>query len=149
MSGISKGSIAAGRSLKTVMSFGCLLPITNTDAQKAEPGARANDHGCHDPCSEQHGSRQPRSWLILNVGRKKAASRILVSDVHRIGRMKAKFTYWKEPDGWYLGYLNSYPDHWTQGKDLEDLKAHLRDLHEMFGEEEIPGIRKVGELKIA
>src|SRR5215216_316821 len=34
---------------------------------EAQQGARANDHGCHDPCSEQHGSRQPRSWLILNV----------------------------------------------------------------------------------
>jgi hypothetical protein len=38
--------------------------------EKAEQGARANDHGCHDPCSEQHGSRQPRSWLILNVRQK-------------------------------------------------------------------------------
>src|SRR5215208_1015261 len=36
----------------------------------AQQGARANDHGCHDPCSEQHGSRQPRSWLILNVRQK-------------------------------------------------------------------------------
>jgi hypothetical protein len=36
----------------------------------AQQGARANDHGCHDPCSEQHGSRQPRSWLILNVSQK-------------------------------------------------------------------------------
>ena len=25
----------------------------------AEQGARANDHGCHVPCSEQHGPRQP------------------------------------------------------------------------------------------
>ena len=33
----------------------------------AQQGARANDHGCHDPCSEQHGSRQPRSWLIFDV----------------------------------------------------------------------------------
>src|SRR6186997_1162202 len=39
-------------------------------ARTAQQGARANDHGCHDPCSEQHGSRQPRSWLILNVGQK-------------------------------------------------------------------------------
>src|SRR5688572_7238955 len=39
--------------------------------QSAEQGARANDHGCHEPCSEQHGSRQPRSWLILNVSQKK------------------------------------------------------------------------------
>jgi predicted RNase H-like HicB family nuclease len=63
--------------------------------------------------------------------------------------MKAQFTYWKESDGRYLGYLNSHPDHWTQGDDLEDLKAHLRDLHEMFAKEEIPGIRSVAELELA
>ena len=42
--------------------------------------------------------------------------------------MKAKFTYWRESDGWYLGYLNEFPDHWTQGETLEDLNNHLRDL---------------------
>jgi len=63
--------------------------------------------------------------------------------------MKATFTYWKEQDGKYLGYLNSHPDHWTQGDDFEDLKAHLRDLYEMFSAEEIPGIRKVAELEVA
>lgn len=63
--------------------------------------------------------------------------------------MKTQFTYWKESDGRYLGYLNEYPDHWTQGDDLDDLKAHLRDLREMFSHEEIPGIRKVAELDVA
>ena len=63
--------------------------------------------------------------------------------------MKARFTYWKEPDGRYLGFLNDYPDHWTQGDDLSDLKEHLRDLLELFGAEEIPGIRKVEELEYA
>ena len=63
--------------------------------------------------------------------------------------MKATFTYWKESDGKYLGYLNSHPDHWTQGEDFEDLKEHLRDLHETFSAEEIPGIRKVAELEVA
>ena len=63
--------------------------------------------------------------------------------------MKATFTYWKESDGKYLGYLTSHPDHWTQGEDLEDLKAHLRDLHETFSAEDIPGIRKVAELEVA
>jgi hypothetical protein len=29
-------------------------------------------------------------------------------------------------------YLNSHPDHWTQGEDFEDLKAHLRDLYEIY-----------------
>lgn len=47
--------------------------------------------------------------------------------------MKARFTYWKEKDGWYLGYLNDYPDHWTQGENLEDLKEHLKDLFQTFG----------------
>jgi predicted RNase H-like HicB family nuclease len=63
--------------------------------------------------------------------------------------MKARFTYWKEDDGRYLGYLNDYPDHWTQGEDLEDLKKHLRDLHEIFGSEDVPGIRRVSELELA
>jgi hypothetical protein len=34
------------------------------------------------------------------------------------------FTHWRESDGHFLGYLNAYPDHWTQGDDLEDLKVH-------------------------
>jgi predicted RNase H-like HicB family nuclease len=63
--------------------------------------------------------------------------------------MTTTFTYWKEPDGRYLGYLNSYPDHWTQGDDLADLKEHLRDLYEMFSAEDIPGIKKVEELEVA
>ncbi len=63
--------------------------------------------------------------------------------------MKARFTYWKEPDGRCLGFLNDYPDHWTQGDDLADLKAYLRDLLMLFGAEDIPGIRKVEELEYA
>ena len=63
--------------------------------------------------------------------------------------MSTRFTYWKESDGRYLGYLNDYPDHWTQGEDLEDLKEHLRDLFQMFSSETIPGIRKVAELEVA
>ena len=62
--------------------------------------------------------------------------------------VKTQFTYWVEADGKYLGYLNDHPDHWTQGEDLDDLKVHLRDLHEMFGAEHIPGIRKVEDLEI-
>ena len=33
--------------------------------------------------------------------------------------------------------------------EVEDLKAHLRDLHETFSAEDIPGIRKVAELEVA
>jgi len=63
--------------------------------------------------------------------------------------MKISFTYWKESDGKYLGYLNEYPDHWTQGNDLNDLKDHLADLYHLFSSEEIPGIKRVGELEVA
>jgi predicted RNase H-like HicB family nuclease len=63
--------------------------------------------------------------------------------------MKARFTYWQESDGRFLGYLNDYPDHWTQGESLDDLKEHLRDLFQTFSSEQIPGIRKVEELEVA
>lgn len=63
--------------------------------------------------------------------------------------MKAQFTYWQESDGRFLGYLNEYPDHWTQGESLEDLKEHLRDLFQTFRAEQIPGIRKIEELEVA
>jgi predicted RNase H-like HicB family nuclease len=41
--------------------------------------------------------------------------------------MELSYTYWQEKDGWYLGYLNDYPDHWTQGKTLAELEEMLRD----------------------
>ena len=52
--------------------------------------------------------------------------------------MKVEFTYWTEEDGSFLGFLNEYPDHWTQGENLEDLKGHLFDLHKEFGDGPIP-----------
>lgn len=63
--------------------------------------------------------------------------------------VKAQFTYWQEDNGTYLGFLNEYPDHWTQGTDFEDLKLHLIDLYKTFSSDNIPGIRKVDELVIA
>ncbi len=63
--------------------------------------------------------------------------------------MTIRFTYWRERDGMYLGYLNEYPEHWTQGSSLEDLKEHLRELHDMFRSEDIPGIRREAELEVA
>ena len=56
----------------------------------------------------------------------------------------AKFVYWEE-DGAWLGYLQDYPDYWTQGETLDDLKAHLRDLYADLTSGEIPGIRKLDE----
>ena len=63
--------------------------------------------------------------------------------------MKIDFTYWKEEEGTVLGYLNEYPDHWTQGKNLNDLKEHLIDLHREFSDGSLPGIRKVAQIEVA
>jgi predicted RNase H-like HicB family nuclease len=49
--------------------------------------------------------------------------------------------YWQEEGGW-LGYLQEYPDYWTQDETLEDLKEHLRDLYKDVASGEIPRIRR-------
>jgi len=59
-----------------------------------------------------------------------------------------KIVYWEE-DGAWVGYLQDYPDYWTQGESLEDLKEHLKDLYRDVAGGEIPGIRKVEELMIS
>lgn len=48
----------------------------------------------------------------------------------------------------YLGYLNAYPDHWTQGESLAELRENLADLYGMFADKTIPGIRQVAELEV-
>ena len=39
-----------------------------------------------------------------------------------------KIVYWQEGEAW-LGYLQDYPDYWTQGETLDDLREHLKDLY--------------------
>jgi predicted RNase H-like HicB family nuclease len=59
-----------------------------------------------------------------------------------------KFIYW-EQDGAWLGYLQDYPDYWTQGETLDDLREHLKDLFDDISGGQIPGIRKVDELVVS
>lgn len=63
-------------------------------------------------------------------------------------RSKIEYTFWQENDGKYLGYLNQYPDHWTQGETLEDLQEHLKDLYQEFSQHTIPGIKQVALLEV-
>ena len=58
-----------------------------------------------------------------------------------------KYIYWQDRGQW-LGYLQDYPDYWTQGESLEDLQAHLRDLYRDLTSSEIPGVRKLAELTL-
>ena len=59
-----------------------------------------------------------------------------------------KYVFWEEDGGW-LGYLQDYPDYWTQGETLDDLIEHLKDLFLDVTSGQVPGIRKVGELVIS
>jgi predicted RNase H-like HicB family nuclease len=58
-----------------------------------------------------------------------------------------KIVVWEEDGGW-LGYLQDYPDYWTQGDTLEDLKEHLKDLYQDVSGGQIPGVRKVEDLVV-
>ncbi len=43
--------------------------------------------------------------------------------------MTVRYVYWQENNQW-LGYLEEFPDYWTQGETVDDLKEHLQDLFE-------------------
>lgn len=68
--------------------------------------------------------------------------------------MSLSFTYWKEPDGMWLGYMNDYPDYMTEGHTFEDLKRMLlslrRDIETMQRNGELPqSTRHTGVLEYA
>jgi predicted RNase H-like HicB family nuclease len=45
-----------------------------------------------------------------------------------------KIVVWKDEGAW-LGYLQNYPDYWTQGETLDDLKEYLKDLCKTLSKE--------------
>lgn len=59
-----------------------------------------------------------------------------------------KYVHWQEEDMW-LGYLEEYPDYWTQGETIEELEENLRDLYRDLAGGDIPHIRRVAELEVA
>jgi len=58
-----------------------------------------------------------------------------------------KFIYYEE-DSVFIGWLEEYPDYRTQGETLDDLKENLKDIYQEIKRDEIPSIRKVGELNV-
>ncbi|MBI3935088.1 MAG: type II toxin-antitoxin system HicB family antitoxin [Acidobacteria bacterium] len=61
--------------------------------------------------------------------------------------MTTRYVYWQVEDQW-LGYLEEFPDYWTQGTSLEDLQDHLKDLHIELTSGAIPNVRRVAELEV-
>jgi predicted RNase H-like HicB family nuclease len=64
--------------------------------------------------------------------------------------MEIPYTYWEDDDGWLVGYLNAYPDHLTQGHDLDELEKMLADVYQIRQEEEkrLSQKRKSGILRL-
>jgi predicted RNase H-like HicB family nuclease len=64
--------------------------------------------------------------------------------------LEVPYTYWEGESGFLLGFLNEWPNRWTQGKDLAELEEMLADLYEIMMEEEaeIKLKRKSGVLKL-
>ena len=58
-----------------------------------------------------------------------------------------RYVYWQDGDFW-MGYLEEFPDYMTQGKSLEDLQEHLRDLYADLSGGHIPAVRRVAELEV-
>jgi len=65
--------------------------------------------------------------------------------------MELTYTYWEGENGWLLGYLNDYPEQWTQGKNIPELEEMLIDIYENFQEEakqKKEQVKKTGVLRI-
>ena len=58
-----------------------------------------------------------------------------------------RYIYWQDGDMW-LGYLERYPDYWTQGKTQEELRENLRDLYGELTGGHILCVREAAVLEI-
>ena len=58
-----------------------------------------------------------------------------------------RYIHWRDGEMW-IGYLEDFPDYWTQGESLDDLKIHLKDLHKDLSTGQIPCARMAGVLEL-
>lgn len=59
-----------------------------------------------------------------------------------------RYIYWQD-GGFWLGYIEEYPDYMTQGMTVEELEVNLLDLYKDLSSGEIPCVHKIGELHVA
>jgi predicted RNase H-like HicB family nuclease len=60
---------------------------------------------------------------------------------------KMKFIYYEEDDK-LVGWLEEYPDYKSQGQNLDELKANLKDIYEDLKSGKIPHVQRYGELVV-
>jgi len=59
-----------------------------------------------------------------------------------------KYIYWRDREIW-LGYLEEYPDYWTQGETEEELRGNLIDVYGELTSGAIPNVRRRADLEVA
>ena len=52
-----------------------------------------------------------------------------------------KYIYWLD-EGMWFGYLEDYPDYWTQGVTKKELEENLFDVYKELTSGNIPAVRK-------
>lgn len=62
--------------------------------------------------------------------------------------MKKRYVYWQDEEMW-LGYLEEFPDYWTQGETEKELQENLIDLYQELTSGEIPNVRRLAELEVS
>lgn len=62
--------------------------------------------------------------------------------------MKQKYVYWQDDEMW-LGYLETYPDYWTQGESEQELRTNLVDIYNDLSSGAVPHVRRLAELDVA
>jgi hypothetical protein len=58
-----------------------------------------------------------------------------------------RYVHWQDGEMW-LGYFEDFPDYLTQGESVLELEENLRDLYRDVTSGQIPGVRRVAELKL-
>jgi predicted RNase H-like HicB family nuclease len=58
-----------------------------------------------------------------------------------------RYLYWQD-ENMLIGYLEEYPDYWTQAETIDKLEENLKDLYKELTGGKIPCVRKVADLKL-
>jgi predicted RNase H-like HicB family nuclease len=58
------------------------------------------------------------------------------------------YVYWQHDEMW-IGYLQEFPDYWTQAESKEELEENLKDLWKDLTGGVIPEVRRVAELHVS
>jgi predicted RNase H-like HicB family nuclease len=59
-----------------------------------------------------------------------------------------KYIYWQD-GGMWVGYLEKYPDYWTQGETEDELRDNLLDIYKELTSGAIPNVRWRADLQVA